>query len=532
MSTLVPGLRRTAAVLVAATLLVSGCASEEEKKPRGQGKALAEGFRNVDDSGKPVDGGTLTYGAYTEPTSLDPTVTIAAATTGGIEMANIYDTLLSFDPDEQEFVPRLAKAIEHDADYTTWTLTLRDGVTFSDGTPLDAEAVVWSQQRYAAAKAPETALWAGNVTSATATDAHTVTYELARPWPLFPGILSTGPGMVVAKSSVGADGSFTPVGAGPFTLGEWKHGESIELEAREDYWDGAPHLDSVKMAFLGDQRTSLDSLEGGDIDAALVRDPDLVDEVLDKKLPAYVNMRAASNVAIINASEGAAGHDVRVRRAIALAIDPELMRERMFGGTGIASSDLFPDYSVWHTDAAGLEPDRAEATKLVEEAKADGWDGVIRYVDGTDPASRAATQAVKASLEAVGMTLDPKPARTISEQITRIAVERDYDLAGWSINFVEADPFARMYAAMHSGGTQTYGMYTSPAMDEHIAAFQAATTKDDQLAAITALQEQVNEDVPFVTFGPFSELSVWTTKVHGITGGANSMILLDDAWLG
>ena len=250
MSTHVPGLRRAAAVVVVATLLVSGCASEEEKEPRGQGKALAEGFRNVDDGGEPVDGGTLTYGAYTEPASLDPTVTIAAATTGGIEMANIYDTLLSFDPGKQEFVPRLAKAIEHDADYTTWTLTLRDGVTFSDGTPLDADAVVWSQQRYAAAKAPETALWAGNVTSATATDAHTVTYELARPWPLFPGILSTGPGMVVARSSVGADGSFKPVGAGPFTLGDWKHGESLELEARDDYWDGAPHLDSVRMAFL------------------------------------------------------------------------------------------------------------------------------------------------------------------------------------------------------------------------------------------------------------------------------------------
>ncbi|MBM0127034.1 ABC transporter substrate-binding protein [Pimelobacter simplex] len=531
MSIHVPGLRRTAAAVVAASLLLSGCASEEKKEPRGQGKALAEGFRNVDDSGEPSAGGTLTYGAYTEPASLDPTVTIAAATTGGNEMANIFDTLTTFDPEKQEFVPRLAESIEPNSDFTSWTLTLREDVTFSDGTPLDAEAVVWSQQRYAAAKAPETALWNANVTSTTATDALTVTYDLARPWPLFPGILSTGPGMVVAKSSVGADGRFTPVGAGPFTLGAWKPGESIDLEARADYWDGAPHLDSVRMAFLGDQRTSLDSLVGGDVDAALVRDPDLVDEVLDLELPAYVNMRAASNVAIINAAEGAAGHDPRVRKAIALAIDPELMRERMFGGAGIASSDLFPDYSVWHTDVAGLAPDREEATKLVEEAKADGWDGVITYVDGTDPASRAATQAVKASLEAVGMTLDPKPARTISEQITRIAVERDYDLAGWSVNFVEADPYARMFALMSTTGTQTYGMYTSPAMDEHIAAFQAATTRDDQLAAVSAIQEQVNEDVPFVTFGPYSELSVWNKDVHGITGGANSIIMLDDAWV-
>jgi peptide/nickel transport system substrate-binding protein len=68
-------------------------------------------------------------------------------------------------------------------------------------------------------------------------------------------------------------------------------------------------------------------------------------------------------------------------------------------------------------------------------------------------------------------------------------------------------------------------------MDEHIAAFQAATSRTDQLAAIAAVQRQVNEDVPFVTFGPFSELSVWRKDVHGITGGANSIIMLDDAWL-
>ncbi|MFE7225627.1 ABC transporter substrate-binding protein [Nocardioides sp. NPDC057577] len=523
--------RSAAVALVAVAILASGCASSDGKKPAREGQALEEGIRNVVDGGDPVDGGTLTYGAYTEPTSLDPTVTIAAATTGGNEMANIYDTLVTFDPEKQEFVPRLAESIEPDADFTTWTLRLRDDVTFSDGTPLDAAAVVWSQQRYGSAKAPETALWVDNVTSVTATDEHTVTYELARPWPLFPGVLSTGPGLIVAKSSVRADGTFTPVGAGPFTLGAWEPGESLELKARQDYWDGSPHLDTVKMAFLGDQRTSLDSLLSGGVDSALIRDPDLVDEVLEEDLPAYVNMRAAGNVAIINASEGAAGHDPRVRKAIALAIDPALIFERMFGGSGIASSDLFPDYSVWHTDVAGLQPDRAEATRLVEEAKADGWDGVITYVDGTDPASRASIQAVKASLEAVGMTLDPQPTRTISEQITKIAVERDYDLAGWSINFVEADPFARMYATMHSGGTQVYGMHTSPEMDALIASFQAATTKKDQLAAIASIQEQVNEDVPFVTFGPYSELSVWNKDVHGITGAANSIIMLDDAWV-
>ena len=527
-----PLIRRAGAVLAVA-VLAAGCASSGDDEPtEAGGAALTEGMRGVSDGGEPVDGGTFTYGAYAEPASLDPGVTIAAVTTGGVEMINIYDTLMNFDADAQEFQPRLAEALEPDEDHDTWTLTLREDVTFSDGTPLDAAAVKWSQDRYASMPAPEAALWNGNVTEVSVEDERTVVYELDKSWPGFPSILSTGPGMIVAKSSVGKDERFSPVGAGAFVLDRWAQGEELVLTAREDYWGGEPHLDRVRFVYLNDQRAGLESLRSDGVDAVFVRDPDIVDEVLEEDWPGYVNMVAAANTAVINASEGRPGADVRVRQAMALAIGPQLIADRAYGGSGLASSTLFQDYSAWHTETAGLELDQDRARELVEEAKADGWDGTIEYIDATDPASRATTQAVKASLEAVGFEVTPRPMRTIAEQISTIVVERDYDVAAWGLNYREADPFSKMFATMHSDGTQVYEMYTSDAMDALLEDLQAAADADERVAAMEAIQQQVNEDVPYLIWGPFSEYNAWDEDVHGIVGGASSMIHLADAWIG
>ena len=94
------------------------------------------------DGGTPVRGGALSSALYTPVASLDPTVTQAAGATGGTEMAAVYDVLMRYDSRSQTFEPQLAKSIEERSDHRTWTLKLRDGVTFSDGTPLAADAVV------------------------------------------------------------------------------------------------------------------------------------------------------------------------------------------------------------------------------------------------------------------------------------------------------------------------------------------------------------------------------------------------------
>jgi peptide/nickel transport system substrate-binding protein len=524
---------RSAIAVVATAALVAGCGSNggSDDEPGAKERDYQEGVLGDDSGGDPVSGGTLSFGAFSEPASLDPAVTIAAGSTGGVEMAALYDTLMRYDTGEQDFVPQLAESLEHNDDYSEWTLTLRDGVTFSDGTPLDSAAVKWSQERYVAAPGPEAALWASNVRAIETPDASTVVYRLNGPWVLFPSIISTGPGMIVAKSS-DAGGEFKPVGAGPFTFGNWAPQEELVLEANEGYWDGRPHLDEVRSVFLSDQQTAVDSLESGSLSMALMRDPDKVDDLLDAEMGGYMNMVAASNVAVINASEGRPGSDVRVRQAMAMAINPDLIRERAVDGHGLADSTVFLDYSRWHGETDGLAFDPDEATKLLEEAKADGYDGKITYTDQSDPVSRAIALVVKASLETVGFEVELNLQRTVADTITSVAVNRDYDVAGWGLSFREGDPFSKMFSTIDSESPSTYGMATSPEMDTLLDEFKAAAEESDQVAIMDQIQQQLNEQVPYLNWGPVAEYNAWTDDVHGVVGAMNSIVLLHEAWIG
>lgn len=522
----VVGLIVVAATLTACTSTSGGGETAAGGSP---GVSYETGIVGADEGGEPVQGGTVTFAAYSEPRVLDPADAIVAGATGGIALAAIYDVLMRWDSERNEVVPQLAEALEPDEDFTTWTLRLREGVTFSDGTPLDAAAVQWSLQRYIEEGGAEAALWSRNVSAVRSPDPRTVVFELSTTWPSFDFLLTTGPGMIVPESAV-AGGSFTPVGAGPFTFAAHRPQEELVLEANENYWDGRPHLDTFRAIFLNDQQAVQDSLDSGSVTMAMLRDPDVVDARLAAGGPGFLNMVALGSVAAINASEGRPGADPRVRTAMQMAIDPNVIQQRAFDGAGVASSAIFPEYSRWHGDVAPLPHDPEQARTLLEQAKADGYDGTITYSDGQDPASRQSALAVKASLEAVGFTVELDLLRSVADQ-TRMAIDQDYDVIGWGISWREAGPFARMFTTLHSEGNSTVGMPTSPEMDALFAEFQTAPSEQQQHEIMGRIQQEWNELVPALVFAPTPELVAWSDTIHGVVDSSNSMVLLDDAWV-
>ncbi|WP_305092928.1 ABC transporter substrate-binding protein [Prescottella sp. R16] len=527
---------KTALVAAAAGLALTGCASATDTADGASLSAstfseLREGMINVEPaSGDATSGGTLTFGAYSEPRSLDPAETIAAVTTGGVEMLNVYDSLMRFDAETATFVPQMAESLDHDDDYRTWTLTLRDDVTFSNGDPVDAAAVRSSQERYARSKGPESSLWIDNVREVSTPDTRTVVYRLDNPWPEFPGILATGPGMIVAAAADGPDGSFTPIGAGPFTLERWAPTTEIVLAANDTYWAGQPHLDALKIVYLSGQQTNIDTLRTGGIDASFVREPDHVEDVLSDGTSGYVNLAAAQNAAIINTAEGRPGADPRVRRAMQLAIDAPQMTDRIYNGYGLGDSTLFPEYSRWHTETSGLAYDPEAARALLDAAKADGYDGKVEYIKANTPTDQRSALTFEAMLEAVGFDVQVNIVPTVNDQIRLVAADRNYDVSGWGLAFRESDPYPKMFATMSSGGTQTYGMYTSPEMDALLAEFQQEADLDAKRATMDRIQQQINQDVPFLVYGPFAEFVVWNDSVHGVVGSANTMVFFGGAW--
>lgn len=520
-----------AVVAVAALLATASCAdtSGDKNNDSGADSTYETGLVNIAKAGDPVKGGTITFGAFSEPAVLDPAATIVAGSTGGLEMAAVYDVLMRWDSAENKVVPQLAESLEPNEDFTEWTLKLRPDVKFSDGTTLDSAAVKYSIERYVEAGADEAKLWTTNLTEMATPDDTTVVFKLNKTWPSFDYLLTTGSGMIVAKSS-DSGGKFAPVGAGAFTQGQVRPQERMVLEANPGYWDDAPNLDTIEIVYLNNPATVRDSFEAGDIDLGFLRDPDLVDKQLKSKTAGFLNLVALGNVVVINAEKGRPGEDPRVRQAMHQAIDPELIYKRAYDGAGVASNEIFPDYSIWHTDTKALAYDPEAAKKLVKEAKADGFDGKVTYFDASDPASRESGLAIKASLDAVGFDVDLNLVPSVQDQIVGVAVERNYDIAGWGISWREAGPYGRMYATLHSDGNLSVGMKTGE-FDSLIDEFQGAATEDDQKAIMSKIQEVWNEQVPALAHGPTPEFLMFGDNVHGVVDSTNSMVLLDDAWV-
>lgn len=527
-------LARTLLATTAVLALATSCASSEDAEKRETGPTVgsfAPGLVNLPEDGDVVEGGTLTFGSYAEPLELDPVKTIVAGTTGGTEMAAIYDVLMRWDEDEQAVVPQLAESLTSDEDHTTWTLTLRPDVRFSDGTTLDAEAVKWSIDRYLEQGGHDAAVWKHNVEGMEVTGDLSLEFTLSRPWPSFDSLFTTGIGMVVAKSS-DAGKQFTPVGAGPFVLSERAPQERMTFTPNADYFAGKPPLAKLEFVYIVDPNALWDSFGQEEVSMAILRDPIVVEEALTGKTAGYLQMVGLGVTGLINSREGHPGHDVRVRQAIQLAIDPELVNERANDGAGVVSSSLFPETSRFHQeDVKGLPHDPEQARELVEAAKADGYDGKLTYLQGSSPQQRAIGQAVEAQLDAVGFDAKVEYLPSITDLISRVVVDGEYDMSTWGLSWRDSAPYARMFGINHSAGSIGYGTATSPEMDQLIEDFQAAATEEEQLAAAAALQEGWNELAPAMVLGPTAEFNLWQDDVHGVTTNSNTMVLLDEAWV-
>src|SRR5699024_2383797 len=133
--------------------------------------------------------------------SLDPTRTQVSGYTGGTPMAAIYDVLIRLDPESGQFVPQLAEDMATADDGRTWTMTLRDGVTLSDGTALDAEAFAASIDRYVTGGGAAAQLWRHVVRETQVTGPRTLEFALDGPWADFPVLFTQGLGMIVAPAA-------------------------------------------------------------------------------------------------------------------------------------------------------------------------------------------------------------------------------------------------------------------------------------------------------------------------------------------
>ena len=228
----------------------------------------------------PVRGGKLVYGRYADSLFLD-----GVQTELNVDiwvLASIYDTLLLPTPDGRGLKPGLATKWAFDGGGRTLTLTLRDGVKFSDGTPMTAEDVQWSLNR---ARDPKEGAWnslLGSVDSVDIADPSTIVLKLKHPDPtLLPVLATFNTGILPAKKFMAAPGATLddkakafaekPIGTGPFMLTDWDRGTVMKLARNPYHWriapDGKPfpYLDALELPVIPDDATRLLKLKAGEL---------------------------------------------------------------------------------------------------------------------------------------------------------------------------------------------------------------------------------------------------------------------------
>lgn len=526
----------SAAAAVALVLGLTACSSSNDgNRAETNGKkasvgAVGNGLINTQAEATPVKGGTLVVADYTEARSMDPTKTLPNGGGGGSALLAVYDSLVTFNDATQKYEPQLAKSLRANPDNTEWTLDLRPDVKFTDGTPVDADAVMGSIERFVKAHGVGSMQWNLLGTRMRKVDEDTVTFTTAKPWARLDNMLATGPGMILAPAAYADPKAFTPIGAGPFTFVSYKPTESLTLKANPDYYGGAPHLDGLKFVWpLGDQ-TKWEALESGDVDTTLIRTRVPVDAAIDAQLPAMRWQVGQGRAIFVNRREGRDAALREVRDALNLAFDPVELARVIREDPALATKSLFPADSPWNTGVEPVARDLEAARAKVKEAKAKGFDGTVELLYQGDASSQNSAVAVKAQLEAGGFKVTLKAATSIADLVQAMYVTHDYDMAFSSVGIRDGDPSLRMTSTMHSTAPENTWGLNNPELDGLLVELAGADSPADGLETMRKIETIWQQDPPVLGMTTSTWLQPWAKNVHGLTPTAEMLLRYDKAW--
>ena len=241
------------AIMLITMLALAACSGESASAPK-ESDDLSSGSSNE----------TFTFASTSDAVGLSPILTNDSMSANVIE--HVYDTLFSRNPETKEIEPKLAESYEN-TDENTWVIKLKEGVKFHDGTPFNAEAVKYTfdKLRDPATAAPRASLLEP-VENITVIDENTVEIKTKYPYGAFLASLSHSNAAIVSPTADKAqDLMKEPVGTGPYKFVSWTPGDKVELEANEEYWDGAPAVKNVVFKVVPEVSTAISMLQAGEV---------------------------------------------------------------------------------------------------------------------------------------------------------------------------------------------------------------------------------------------------------------------------
>ena len=493
-------------------------------------------------------GGEITVGLDFEPDSLDPHVTPYAVS--HTVMMNVFDPLVWRDANG-EIQPGLAESWDVSEDGTEYTFHLREGVTFHDGTPFDAEAVKFNFDRIAD---PETqsgfaSTLLGPYDRTEVVDSLTAKVVFSAPAPGFlDGASQAFLGMAspAAVAAAGADFGRAPVGTGFMRFVEWAPQDHITLERNPDYaWappmfghDGPAYLDRLTFRFYPEGATRLAALQAGDVD--------VVDNVLNSDLailegdPAYQVLRANAlglPIVILINTRVAPTDDLAVRQALNYALDQQqIVDVAMFGASPAANGPLAPGTPYYSAEVEAMYPfDLAQAAAVLDAA---GWTpgaNGIREKDGqplvitwaVTPWDSPWAELAQAQLSQIGADVQITQMADAAAFDAMIADETNLLSTAWA----SSDPvvLSTVFHSSNIEGGSAMTKYADPALDAFLEAGAQSIDEAARAEAYAGAQKLIMDQAIIVPVSLWPQNVALSSDVAGVSRDFRNYLWLYDA---
>jgi peptide/nickel transport system substrate-binding protein len=503
------------------------------------------------DPGQPAYGGVL---RFAEPRPYDNFVIENSLWATSQIINNIADRLTWQDPDTGEIHPWLAESWTISEDRTEYTFRIRQGVTHSDGSVLDAENVQRNYDKFGlgdAAKGFPQHRYFGGYSSSEVLDPYTVKFTLQEPNAGFLQVTSTYLTGIVSNATLALNrdqqGLIENVaGSGPFVFGDHAQDLSrVTLRAREDYDWAPPHfahqgrayLDAIEFTLISEDSVRTGAIQTGEADIARNVQPD--DEEL---LRGYdIDFLYEPVLGDVNGlylrQDTPHTSDLRVRQALQAATDRQEIRDTIYNENYGVARSVLQDTDAYFVDLYDeyLTYDLAKARRLLEEAgyalDADGFyakDGTRLafdvYAQATYPRSKQTLELLAQQWKKAGVELNTKQADPGTEAAAQAeAAIRQGQNSRADIDFLRAQ---------YGSAFGNLGHLPAPAeLDALLTAQATAATPDDRRAAAEAIQRALLEEVVRIPLYQETQVFALNKRVHGFTTEPVTRAAFYDTWL-
>ncbi|GAK01406.1 glutathione ABC transporter substrate-binding protein [Geomicrobium sp. JCM 19055] len=487
-------LKRYVAGFAGATVLLAGCSSDPG--------AVEEGSDGSTSTGS-AGGDQFVLALSSDIVSLDPQETTDVPSSQ--VSTNIYENLLEHD-NNMELQPVLAESYEM-VDDLTWEFQIREGVTFHDGEELNADAVVKNFERLLD---PDNAKPRANmfelVEEITAIDEYTVEFTTSEPFAPLDAHLAHSAAAIISPAAIDADEngdallSVNAAGTGSFELDEWVQGNEIRLSKNENYWGEEAQVSQVTMRVVPEQSTRIGMLDQGEvhfIDQVESANSGIVDDMQNASL---LTQEQLGFEYIGFNTDVEPFDDPDVRRAIAMAIDSEVLLEGLYGGFGSVATGPLSEYTFGYSeDTQGIEYDPEGAKELLAEAGyEDGFSASILTNDA-NPTRIHIAEVAQDYLQEVGVDLSIEMMEWGAFLDATDQGNTEMFVLGWSTVTADADYalHPNFYSGNHgSQGNSTF--YDNEEVDALLTEARSESDNDARADLYAQAEQIIIEEAPMI----------------------------------